>query len=749
VDFKEKWLKNIILACAFLVLLTPMLVSVKLVSDLTVVRASYFYGVVSVMSLAWVLLALANNEYRLKIGHPVALTLTGFTLILVVNLFISIDPLTSFWGTKERMMGVLSYIFFWLLFSSLVSVFKKKDWLILLKTSLLISVMFSLKSISDWSGAQMILNNDHRFGSVFDNPLFFAQYLLPHFFLSIYFLIKEKIWQNRLILSISSLITLFALFLTVSRASFLASLTAGILETIFLVFEEKKPRKQILVGALILIVVLSISSFIVMRVPNIRSQLEPNASYIIKRIYYSDKNQDRFFSWKVAGEAFLEKPIFGFGHNTFSPVFDKHFTTNIGGVYLNEPWFDRVHNGMLEILVDLGLVGFVFWVLMWSSIISTLFYHSEKQTTKHDRLATRLLIILFIASLVQLFFLFDLFSSSITLYVLFAYSAFLTKDVELKNITSAVNFEFPQLKLRLVHFISAGILLIPIQLYLCIYPYQTVIAGSEAIILIRKQSGGALNFVEQAVKHRSFVTADVMSNIFIELRASEKKEQRHSPESEQILKIVTTELEESATEHPNNYRINYSAGSAFELLSYYDHGYLLKSEQFSNYAKLLAPNRPESYVTLGDIELARSNPEQALTYYQTAMDRLPAFSRTFYEQRVALEFQYVLAYASMSEFEIAFKKLHKIEEMGLLVNGDARLLPILAERYKKGDHDTEILDYTVKTMSSFQTNTQVLRAGTAIFNEARESFAVNKALEMLIEVDVEEANNLRTELGLE
>lgn len=748
-SIKQKILKDIILVCAFLVLLTPMLVSVKLASDLTVIQASYFYGVVSIMGLAWGLLAFSNKEYRLRFSHPIVLTVTIFTLILLLNLFVSIDPLTSFWGTKERMMGVLSYIYFWLWFAGLVTVFKKQDWLLLLKTSVLLSVIFSLKAVFDWSNAGMLLDNEHRIGSVFDNPLFFAQYLLPHFFLSIYFLVKENNWQNRVILSFCTVITLFALFLTVSRASILALLVGGFFSILFLVFEEKKPRKQILLSALVLLITLSVASFLVMRLPSIRTNLEPNAPYIMKRLYYSDKNQDRFFSWKIAGQAISEKPILGFGHNTFSPVFDKHFVTNIGGVYLNEPWFDRVHNQVLEVLVNLGLVGFVFWLLMWSSTLQTLFSHSEKQTTKRERLAKKILLTLFVASLTQLFFLFDLFSSSITLYMLLAYSVYITKDAKIKKITAISGLQIPEIQLRLIHFVILGFFLVPLELYLCIYPYRSTVAGSEAIILIRDRSGEALKFVKRASAHRSFLTGDIMSSIAIELRTSEKKEQQHSSDSEQILRIVTAELEHCATHHPNNYRINYITGSAIQLLSHYDSTFTEKAEYYSNYAIELAPNRPESYITLGDIELARRNPELALMRYQSAMERMPTFSRTFFEQRVALEFQYVLAYASMLEFDTAFKKLHKVEKMGLLVNEDARLLPILASTYEKGEYDTEILEYTVNTLPIFQDNAQVLRSGAVIFNRAGESFAVDKALEMLAIVDAEDAKKLRSELGLE
>lgn len=152
----------------------------------------------------------------------------------------------------------------------------------------------------------------------------------------------------------------------------------------------------------------------------------------------------RLWTWGSAWHGFLKRPVFGWGPENFSAVFDKYFDPrhHVPGAN-TETWFDRAHSiyfdylaetGMLGLVAYLGIFGAIFWGLVgrgglvWRerNIVAL----SGKQPTAKIReeggvtspLESALLFALLIGYLAQGVAIFDVLPMYINLFLVFAFS---------------------------------------------------------------------------------------------------------------------------------------------------------------------------------------------------------------------------------------------------------------------------------------------------------------------------------------
>ncbi|HTY39885.1 MAG TPA: O-antigen ligase family protein [Candidatus Paceibacterota bacterium] len=81
--------------------------------------------------------------------------------------------------------------------------------------------------------------------------------------------------------------------------------------------------------------------------------------------------QTRIWTWGSAWHGFLERPIFGWGPENFSTVFDRYFDIrHYSPGQPSETWFDRAHSIIFDYLAETGICGFLgffgtFGVFFW------------------------------------------------------------------------------------------------------------------------------------------------------------------------------------------------------------------------------------------------------------------------------------------------------------------------------------------------------------------------------------------------
>jgi len=188
----------------------------------------------------------------------------------------------------------------------------------------------------------------------------------------------------------------------------------------------------------LILVIVGVGLYAVRNTPYVQNLPEGR----LLQISLSDSTaQTRFWVWDEAWKGFLDRPIFGWGPENFTPVFDKYFNPNF---YVpgqsSETWFDRAHSIYFDYLVETGLVGLIsylaiFAVFYWG-LVKKAFKNRkaphEGQPEVHHKTATNiqigLLLALPLAYLIQGVAIFDVFPMYICLFTLFAFGAYYTNN---------------------------------------------------------------------------------------------------------------------------------------------------------------------------------------------------------------------------------------------------------------------------------------------------------------------------------
>jgi O-antigen ligase len=320
---------------------------------------------------------------------PLVIAVSVFTLACLLAALFGFDAYAAFWSNYERGEGAFQFLHYYAFFMLLVFLFQnEEDWKNIFKFSLvaaggmiLYGVMANLgysSFISPYAGGgaptgwwhQLI---DGRFEGTLGNPAYVAPYLIFSMFFAAYLWISSKIagtltaaksWMYGIIIAIF----VFFFYTTQTRGAFLGLAAGLFIGAIYLAFSGTKTVKKWSIFALGVLVVLGLGIYAVRNEPF--TQTIPGARVL--QISLSDATaQTRFWVWGEAWKGFLDRPVFGWGQENFTAVFDKYFNPNFFVPGQNtETWFDRAHSVFFDYLVETGIIGLlsylaVFVVFVW------------------------------------------------------------------------------------------------------------------------------------------------------------------------------------------------------------------------------------------------------------------------------------------------------------------------------------------------------------------------------------------------
>jgi O-antigen ligase len=351
-----------------------------------------------------------------------------FILSSLLSTIFSLDPYRSFWGNAERMEGFFSLFIYFLLFLSLRVIFKDDD-----KKIYNIVVSLIIFGIYACLGVLPIFLKDPKIrpDGIMGNAAYMGIVGMLTFFLSIFLLEFLKIYNKKSnfakILSILGLIFGFILIIiSQTRSAFLGFL-GGILIYGFLKFPKKL---KILLLALVLIFILILATISPEKI-NL-----PILSRISELLHGKivGSSLTRLIVWKMFLNAFLQKPIFGWGLEMSPFLFGKFINPDLFKV--EQAIFDRAHNKYVELLATQGIFGFLTYIL----ILIFLIYFSIKNKIPS-------LTALFVSFSINNFFIFDI---QYTWIVFFTFCAWASSK---SNEGNKIIFEFKFLKPAIFAFV--------------------------------------------------------------------------------------------------------------------------------------------------------------------------------------------------------------------------------------------------------------------------------------------------------
>ncbi len=330
-------------------------------------------------ALVYAIIAAARGgqtSLRLIVTAPAALCALAVVVVWVCATVTSVSPLASFWGSYQRWTGLVTQVAFLLLFLMSAAVLGTTPRATRLAE--IVAIAGSLAAVYaliqragldplswnrgvEWSG-QSISSADRPFGT-FGNPDFLAAFLAISIVLTAGLLLRRKqplsfragMWW------ISAAVQIAALLLTGSRAGLLGCV-AGLALYALMQSEPRRLLRQRWAPPAVAVLILAV--FIAATVPNLGS---------INRLLSFDPGDGstrvRLALWNASIQLIAERPVTGWGLDTFGKVVLQHYPAALW--YLEPPEFivDRAHNAIVDALVSMGVIGAIAYGIVAGGLV--------------------------------------------------------------------------------------------------------------------------------------------------------------------------------------------------------------------------------------------------------------------------------------------------------------------------------------------------------------------------------------------
>ncbi len=435
----NKGLRYSIIFFICLILFTPLVVVLSMYFPYITGKALYIRSVILIAAVLYTVLATIDPSVRPR-RSPLMWSVLGFLTILGIATWYGVNPTRSFWGNFERMEGLLTLLYMGVLFVIASSVIRKREWSWLMNISLAISVWVGLAAVGDMS--KVAAGTVARISGTMGNSSYLGVYALIHIFfaglglLMIYRGKREEellkagehahgkkltgaSWSYIGLYALLGIFNAYILFQTGTRGSFLGLVAGLLISSAYLAWKER--NKVLRYGAM---GVLSAVFLCVLLLGIFKHSSFVTSSPVLNRFgslittdvkaVLANQGQARTVLWKMAYKGVEEKPLLGWGQDSFGYVFAKYYDP---AMYAQEQWFDRSHNVFLDWLVAAGVFGLFGYLSLFVFGLMCVFSKRARLTVIEKSILLGLLTAYFIHNL----FVFDNLSSYVLFFLLLAY----------------------------------------------------------------------------------------------------------------------------------------------------------------------------------------------------------------------------------------------------------------------------------------------------------------------------------------
>lgn len=404
------------------------------------------------------------------------------------------------------------------------------------------------------------------------------------------------------------LIMVLTLFLISAQAATL-SVVVGLFLVflLWLIFRKKGMLKWAGIS-LLLILIVSTFAFIYLGFQS--------DSYVRKQLIERTVGETfggRFIVWQGAWQGFLQKPVWGWGPENFEFSFIKNYnpcmgTPKCGG----DVWYDRAHNVVLDNLVAGGVVGLVFYLLIFGAVFLVLWKSFFKNRNNFW------IAVIFSAALIAYFAqnltVFDMINSYLVFFLILGFAA--SQAVSHKENAPQEN------QIQNSGGLSQSLIILSV-IVLFFFSFNKFITkpyevDAYVIKAITTQDPEIrLTFLKSAVlispvgkfQVREFLT-DYAQNYY-------------------QLDFIIQELEKTATESPYDFRSAIKLGQAYTALGKFDPPKLSKADEVLKKAIEISPKNQQGYWYLAQTKIYEGKFNEALDLAQKAVDLEPNMSRSY------------------------------------------------------------------------------------------------------------------------
>lgn len=400
-----------------------------------------FRILVEVAFAGWVALALLDSKYRVSLKKsPLTIAFGIFMVVLLIADIFGVDREKSIWSNFERMEGFIGHIHFFAYFVVLTAMFSTlKDWRNMFKAFLAADILVLVYGYGQLFGAQgyifaatfptlgawfsshfPIHMSANRLDATIGNSAYFAVFCLMSAGIAGLLWLQasspRKAWGYPTLI----MLNVIALFYSGTRGTMIG-LAGGVVVMLALIaWHEKGRARNIFAGTLVAMVLLVGSLFVFKNTSFVQSS--PTLARIASISPTDVTTSSRISIWKISYEAFLERPILGYGQDNFSYIYARKFIPE--KMWNLEPWYDRSHNVFFDWLVAGGILGLLSYLSLYAVALWLMWRKKNEMSLREKALITGILAGYFVHNV----FVFDNLTSYILFFALLGYIAVRTRS---------------------------------------------------------------------------------------------------------------------------------------------------------------------------------------------------------------------------------------------------------------------------------------------------------------------------------
>jgi hypothetical protein len=292
---------------------------------------------------------------------------------------------------------------------------KSATYALMARTWLVLLALLDLFAIG-WS---LFAQTDIISGLAFPSVAVFA--LLLHAASLGWFVLRRNVRAGQIFVGLCGAWCLFWMYQTQTRGALVGLAGSLLLLSAIYLWVGTSRGWRLLCGGLILLVFLAPAAILINR-GSTWVQSHPTLLRYTMLSFQDYSTEERLMQWRAGAHAILDRPLLGWGPENFRNAFDLHFPGEMYQSPLDEVWFDRAHNLVIDVGVTTGLVGLASYLALHGLIIVFLWRHWVR--TK-DFANSLMLAALLVAYFLQGLFTFDTINSDVIRLLILAYIAYL------------------------------------------------------------------------------------------------------------------------------------------------------------------------------------------------------------------------------------------------------------------------------------------------------------------------------------
>lgn len=696
--------------------LTAFLISPEIFIPDKFAKSVIFRVIIDVMIVGSVFLWLCGAKLsRGNFGY-VAKAVAIFLLAAFVSTLLSVQPHSSWLGTAMRGEGFLFMIHLAAFFFLVSLAAKWEDWrkifLIFVLAAGAVGIFVILQYLFPALLNEPFLNSmGSRPSGTLGNPANLAGFFVIWFFAAIGLFLTEKDRDLKIVYAAAALVQFLAIILSETRAVFLG-VTVGLWWFVFF-YPGLKQKFQLVTGVA---TVAALSTVLIVSQTAIHSQIEnlsPKLGRLTNLTFSDDTAGSRLMAWQVALRGFKDRPIFGYGPENFSVMFDSHFNPAFSSFTAAETWWDRAHNIFFDIGIPLGGAGLAAYLLMFAAgfyaIRQRKFGAAAIAKDSLDRpVFYHALLAALVAYFTQNLLNFDTINSWMAFFLILAFAEFISRAKQSDLPDTLLTFKIPGVPFWRKAAAIAAIAIIVITAWkINIQPFLINYRSNQALQFINKGTFIQLDDAFDRLKRSSTLYDYELNDKYFQAfsRYTGVLSKQYPEFFRKSARKAVAGLDENIASRPLETRLYINQAGLYVNLAGLDPDSAEEAMPYLEKAWELSPGRQITLDTWAKILVIQNRHEEALKKLEQSALINPDYAETFWWLATVQSY--------MGNFERGEKYFETSHAKGLDVNEPSRLR-LRAALYRDTFQYAKLPDIYLKLLEQkpddLETRTQLLIA---------------------------------------